>query len=64
MKSATGELIAIFDADFVPPFWFLKKTVGHFSDPDVGLVQCRWGHINENYSVLTGAQALSLIYIS
>jgi cellulose synthase/poly-beta-1,6-N-acetylglucosamine synthase-like glycosyltransferase len=60
MKSATGELIAIFDADFIPPFWFLKKTVGHFSDPDVGLVQCRWGHINENYSVLTGAQALSL----
>jgi cellulose synthase/poly-beta-1,6-N-acetylglucosamine synthase-like glycosyltransferase len=60
MKSATGELIAIFDADFIPPSWFLKKTVGHFSDPKVGLVQCRWGHINENYSVLTGAQALSL----
>jgi len=60
MKSATGELIAIFDADFIPPSWFLKKTVGHFSDPKVGLVQCRWGHINENYSMLTGAQALSL----
>ena len=60
MNSATGELIAIFDADFIPPSWFLKKTVGHFSDPKVGLVQCRWGHINENYSMLTGAQALSL----
>ena len=60
MKYAKGEFIAIFDADFVPPYWFLKKTLGHFVDPKVGLIQCRWGHINENYSTLTGAQAVSL----
>ncbi len=60
MKYAKGEFIAIFDADFVPPYWFLKKTLGHFVDPKVGLIQCRWGHINENYSTLTAAQAVSL----
>lgn len=60
MKRAKGEFIAIFDADFIPPPWFLKKTIGYFADPDVGLVQCRWGHINEKYSSLTEAQALSL----
>ena len=60
MKIAKGEFIAIFDADFIPPSWFLKKAIGSFSDPKVGLVQCRWGHINENYSSLTEAQAISL----
>jgi cellulose synthase/poly-beta-1,6-N-acetylglucosamine synthase-like glycosyltransferase len=60
MKVAKGEFIAIFDADFIPPNWFLKKAIGSFSDPKVGLVQCRWGHINENYSSLTEAQAISL----
>ena len=60
MKYAKGEFVAIFDADFVPPYWFLKKAIGNFVDPKVGLVQCRWGHINENYSTLTEAQAVSL----
>lgn len=60
MKYAKGEFIAIFDADFIPPPWFLKKTIGYFIDPVIGLVQCRWGHINEKYSSLTEAQALSL----
>ena len=60
MKIAKGEFIAIFDADFIPPNWFLKKAIGSFSDSKVGLVQCRWGHINENYSSLTEAQAISL----
>ena len=60
LKYAKGEFIAIFDADFIPPPWFLKKTIGYFIDPVIGLVQCRWGHINENYSSLTEAQALSL----
>jgi cellulose synthase/poly-beta-1,6-N-acetylglucosamine synthase-like glycosyltransferase len=59
-KNARGEFIAIFDADFVPPPEFLKKTLKYFSDSRIGLVQCRWGHINENYSALTEAQALSL----
>jgi len=57
---AKGEFIAIFDADFVPPPEFLKKSLKYFSDPRIGLVQGRWGHINENFSTLTEAQALSL----
>jgi cellulose synthase/poly-beta-1,6-N-acetylglucosamine synthase-like glycosyltransferase len=60
MKSAKGEFIAIFDADFIPPPWILKKTIGNFADPKLGLIQCRWGHINEKYSSLTEAQAVSL----
>src|SRR5579885_2442200 len=59
-KDAKGEFIAIFDADFIPPPWFLKQAIVHFVDPKVGLVQCRWGHVNENYSSLTEAQAVSL----
>lgn len=60
MKYAKGEFIAIFDADFIPPSDFLKKAIGNFADPKLGLVQCRWGHINEDYSTLTEAQAISL----
>ncbi len=60
MKFTTTEYVAIFDADFIPPYWFLKKTISYFSEPDIGLIQCRWGHLNENYSSLTKAQALSL----
>ncbi|HEX2615748.1 MAG TPA: glycosyltransferase [Nitrososphaera sp.] len=61
MKTAKGEFVAIFDADFIPPSWFLKKAVGHFyADPKLGLVQCKWGHVNEKYSTLTEAQAVSL----
>ncbi len=57
---ARGDFIAIFDADFIPPPEFLKKSLKYFSDPRIGLVQCRWDHINESYSTLTEAQALSL----
>jgi cellulose synthase/poly-beta-1,6-N-acetylglucosamine synthase-like glycosyltransferase len=60
MKSTTSEFVAIFDADFIPPTWYLKKAIPHFTKPNIGLVQCRWGHINENYSALTQAQALNL----
>ncbi len=60
MKFAKGDFVAIFDADFIPPTWFLKKALSYFSSPNIGLVQCRWGHINERYSPLTKAQALSL----
>ncbi len=60
MKSAKGDFIAIFDADFIPPTWFLKRAISYFCAPNIGLVQCRWGHINEKYSPLTKAQALSL----
>ena len=60
MKSTTSEFVAIFDADFIPPTWYLKKAMPHFTKPNIGLIQCRWGHINENYSALTQAQALNL----
>lgn len=60
MQTTDTDLVAIFDADFIPPTWFLKKAIPHFSQNNIGLVQCRWGHVNENYSVITQAQALSL----
>lgn len=60
MSFTTGDFVAIFDADFIPPSWFLKKALSYFCKPEIGLVQCRWGHVNENYSALTMAQALSL----
>lgn len=60
LKSASGELIAIFDADFIPPKDFLQKTVHFFSDPKIGMVQVRWGHVNLNYSALTKAQSVLL----
>ncbi len=60
LERARGEFIAIFDADFVPRPDFLHKTLPYFADPRVGMVQTRWEHLNEDYSVLTRAQALSL----
>jgi cellulose synthase/poly-beta-1,6-N-acetylglucosamine synthase-like glycosyltransferase len=61
LKSAKGDLIAIFDADFVPDSDFLKKIVPHFSVSErIGMVQARWGHINPDYSLLTKAQSIFL----
>ena len=60
MKSTTSDFVAIFDADFIPPKWYLKRAIPHFTNSKIGLVQCRWGHVNENYSALTQAQALNL----
>lgn len=60
MKSTNTEYVAIFDADFIPPTWYLKKAIPYFAKPNIGLVQCRWGHLNENYSALTQAQALGI----
>jgi len=60
MKSAKGEFIAIFDADFVPPEDFLLRTIHHFTDPKIGMVQTRWTHINRNYSFLTEVEAILL----
>jgi len=57
---AKGELVAVFDADFVPGPDFLQKTVHHFTDPGIGMVQARWGHLNRGYSTLTQAQAILL----
>ena len=60
LKTATGAFVAIFDADFVPPPDFLLRTIHHFTDPKVGMVQTRWTHINRNYSFLTEVEAILL----
>jgi cellulose synthase/poly-beta-1,6-N-acetylglucosamine synthase-like glycosyltransferase len=60
MKTATGEYIAIFDADFVPPPDFLQRTIHHFTGENIGMVQTRWTHINRNYSFLTEVEAILL----
>jgi cellulose synthase/poly-beta-1,6-N-acetylglucosamine synthase-like glycosyltransferase len=60
MDKVKGEFIAIFDSDFVPEKDFLLKTIPHFRDTNVGVVQTRWGHINKNYSILTKLQAFGL----
>jgi cellulose synthase/poly-beta-1,6-N-acetylglucosamine synthase-like glycosyltransferase len=60
LKTATGELIAIFDADFVPPADFLTRTVHFFTDPAVGTVQTRWSYLNRHSNVLTECQAMLL----
>ena len=60
LKVATGEFVAIFDADFVPNRSFLRDTIHYFGDPKVGMVQTRWGHINSDYSPLTRTEAMIL----
>ena len=60
LKVATGEFVAIFDADFLPTADFLQRTIQYFSDPKVALVQARWGHINQDYSLLTKIQSILL----
>src|SRR5205809_3681847 len=60
LKTARGEFIAIFDADFLPTSDFLTRLMPHFTEPRVGMVQARWGHINQDYSLLTKIQAILL----
>ncbi|PVY41268.1 cellulose synthase family protein [Pontibacter virosus] len=60
LQQATGEFIAIFDADFVPNTDFLKRTIPAFTNDRVGVVQTRWGHLNQGYSLLTRLQAFGL----
>lgn len=61
METALGEYIAIFDADFIPDPAFLKKVMPCFNgQPKLGMVQTRWGHLNENFSPLTKAQAIAI----
>lgn len=55
-----AEFVAVFDADFVPPPDFLRRTIPHFADPKIGMVQTRWGHLNAGQSLLTRAQAMML----
>jgi cellulose synthase/poly-beta-1,6-N-acetylglucosamine synthase-like glycosyltransferase len=60
LQCAKGELIGIFDADFVPSSDFLKEVVPYFVDPNVGMLQTRWGHLNCDYSLLTRAQSMGI----
>jgi cellulose synthase/poly-beta-1,6-N-acetylglucosamine synthase-like glycosyltransferase len=60
LRSATGELIAVFDADFVPTPDFLQRTVHFFTDERVGMVQVRWEHLNRGFSALTQVQGILL----
>ncbi|GAB4534514.1 MAG: glycosyltransferase family 2 protein [Anaerolineae bacterium] len=61
LESASGEFIAIFDADFVPDADWLLKTVPYFlNQPRLGMIQTRWAHLNYDYSLLTRTQALAL----
>jgi cellulose synthase/poly-beta-1,6-N-acetylglucosamine synthase-like glycosyltransferase len=60
LKVAKGEFIAIFDADFVPPPDWLMRVVHHFAEPEIGMVQTRWTHLNRDYSILTQVEAILL----
>lgn len=60
LSVATGEFIAIFDADFVPPPDFLRQTIHHFTDSSIGLVQAEWSHLNRSHAWLTELQAIFL----
>ena len=52
LRNANGEFVAIFDADFVPPSDFLMKALPFFSSKEIGMIQTRWGHLNDDYSIL------------
>lgn len=60
LASTASDFVCILDADFVPPRDLLKKTIHFFTDPKVGMIQTRWGHLNRTYSLLTRVQAMFL----
>ncbi|MGA7883681.1 MAG: glycosyltransferase [Terrimicrobiaceae bacterium] len=60
LERAKGEFIFILDADFVPAPDTLKRTIHHFTDSRLGMVQMRWGHLNRDHSLLTTVQSLFL----
>ncbi len=60
LETAEGDFVCILDADFVPPPDLLRKTVDFFTDPKIGMIQTRWGHLNRGYSLLTRVQAMFL----
>src|ERR1043166_2178959 len=60
LKTATGEFVLIFDADFIPPPEILDDVIDYFAEPKVGMVQARWEHINRDQSLLTKTQAILL----
>jgi len=60
LKTATGEFVAIFDADFLPGPDFLRRTVPYFQDPKIAMVQTRWTYVNRDYSLLTQVETILL----
>jgi cellulose synthase/poly-beta-1,6-N-acetylglucosamine synthase-like glycosyltransferase len=60
LKTATGEFVAVFDADFCPPADFLMRTIHYFADPQIGVVQTRWSYLNRDYNFLTEVEAILL----
>src|SRR2546426_9736696 len=60
LESADGEFVCILDADFVPPRDLLQGTIHYCTDPKIGMIQTRWGHLNRGYSLLTRMQAMFL----
>jgi cellulose synthase/poly-beta-1,6-N-acetylglucosamine synthase-like glycosyltransferase len=60
LKVAKGGFVAIFDADFVPPHQWVMQVVHHFAQPEIGMVQTRWTHLNRDYSFLTQVEAILL----
>jgi cellulose synthase/poly-beta-1,6-N-acetylglucosamine synthase-like glycosyltransferase len=60
LEAAMGEFVCILDADFVPQPDLLKRTIHFFTDPGIGMIQTRWGHLNRGYSLLTRVQAMFL----
>src|SRR5881394_728162 len=60
LEAAEGEFLCILDADFVPQKDLLQRTIHFFTDPKVGMIQTRWGHLNRGYSLLTRMQAIFL----
>jgi cellulose synthase/poly-beta-1,6-N-acetylglucosamine synthase-like glycosyltransferase len=60
LRTAKGEFVLIFDADFLPLPDILERAIHHFSDPRVAVVQCRWEHVNRDFSALTEVEALML----
>src|SRR5437870_9157125 len=60
LKQASGDYIAIFDADFIPPRDILRNVLDYFTDDKVGMVQIRWDHLNRDASLLTKSQAIFL----
>ncbi len=60
LERAKGDLIAVFDADFLPPADMLRTIAPWFNDPKMGMVQTRWGHVNRDGNLLTRLQAFGL----
>jgi cellulose synthase/poly-beta-1,6-N-acetylglucosamine synthase-like glycosyltransferase len=60
LRTATGEFVAVFDADFIPPADFLMRTIHHFANPKVGVVQTRWSYLNRDFNFLTEVEGLLL----